>query len=74
PVLTCYSGQACPESGYWKVIWPFGRTVMAKEVIRHFQQGETFPTQIVKRYVLRTWPMQDKTTLDEERVEWGLLG
>ncbi len=74
PVLICKSGQACPESGYWKVIWPYGRVVMEREVIRHFKQDEIFPTQVVERYFQRTWPLSDKTTRDEERVEWGLLG
>ncbi len=74
PLLICYSGEACPQSGYWKVIWPPQHTVRRKEVVRHFEQGEAFPVQTVERYHLRPWPLSDKTTLREETVEWGLLG
>ena len=74
PLLICYSGEACPQSGYWKVIWPPQHTVRRKDVVRHFEQGEAFPVQAVERYHLRPWPLTDKTTLSEETVEWGLLG
>jgi tetratricopeptide (TPR) repeat protein len=74
PLLICYSGEACPQSGYWKVIWPPQHTVRRKDVVRHFEQGEAFPVQTVERYHLRTWPLRDKTTYREETVEWGLLG
>jgi tetratricopeptide (TPR) repeat protein len=74
PLLICFSGEACPQSGYWKVIWPPQHTVRWKEVVRHFEQGEAFPVQTVERYHLRPWPLSDKTTNREETVEWGLLG
>jgi TPR repeat protein len=74
PLLICFSGEACPQSGYWKVIWPPQHTVRWKEVVRHFEQGEAFPVQTVERYHLRPWPLSDKTTYREETVEWGLLG
>jgi TPR repeat protein len=74
PLLICFSGEACPQSGYWKVIWPPQHTVRWKEVVRHFEQGEAFPVQTVERYHLRPWPLSDKTTFREETVEWGLLG
>lgn len=73
PVLICYSGETCPRAGYWKVIWPAGRTVRTTEVIRHFKEGEAFPRQIVERFHLRPWPLSDKTSYREQIVEWGLL-
>ncbi|WP_426114511.1 SEL1-like repeat protein [Pseudomonas sp. DSP3-2-2] len=74
PVLICFSGEACPRGGYWKVIWSSERTVRRPEVIRHFEEGEAFPIQTVERYHLRPWPFSDKTTFRNEVVEWGLLG
>lgn len=74
PLLICFSGEACPRSGYWKVIWSPERTVRRPEVIRHFEEGEAFPIQTVERYHLRPWPLSDKTTFRDETVEWGLLG
>nr|WP_324294263.1 DUF6396 domain-containing protein [Pseudomonas syringae] len=74
PLLICYSGEACPRSGYWKVVWSSERTLRRPEVIRHFEEGETFPIQTVERYHLRPWPLSDKTSHRDETVEWGLLG
>ncbi|WP_341523098.1 DUF6396 domain-containing protein [Pseudomonas sp. G.S.17] len=74
PLLICFSGEACPRIGYWKVIWSSERTIRRREVIRHFEEGEAFPIQTVERYHLRPWPLSDKTTFRDEVVEWGLLG
>ena len=74
PLWICYSGEACTQTGYWKVIWSPERTLRRPEVIRHFEQGEILPTQIVERFHMRPWPFPDKTTRREETVEWGLLG
>lgn len=74
PMQICYPGEACPQAGYWKVIWPRLRNVRPQEVIRHFDEGEVFPMQTVERYHLRPWPFSDKTTFRLEAVEWGLLG
>ncbi len=73
PVRICYTGEACPQSGYWKVIWPPVRAVQ-KVVIQHFEQGDIFPLQAVERYHIRPWPLSDKTSRRDEVVEWGLLG
>lgn len=74
PVRLCYSGDTCPETGYWKIIWPNDLAVRWKEVIRHFEQGETMPVHQVERTYPRPWPLSEKITLRDEAVEWGLLG
>ncbi|WP_416424650.1 DUF6396 domain-containing protein [Pseudomonas sp. App30] len=74
PQQICYPGEACPQAGHWKVIWPTLRNVRPKEVIRYFDEGDIFPLQTVERYHLRPWPLRDKTTFREEAVEWGLIG
>jgi len=73
PQQICYPGEACPQAGHWKVIWPSLRNVRPKEVIRYFDEGDIFPLQTVERYHLRPWPLRDKTTFREEAVEWGLI-
>ncbi|RFD25966.1 hypothetical protein CER19_21870 [Pseudomonas sp. GL93] len=74
PVRICYSGETCPETGYWKIIWPNDLAIRWKEVIRHFEQGETMPVHQVERTYPRPWPLSEKITLRDEAVEWGLLG
>ncbi|MCK3840363.1 MULTISPECIES: DUF6396 domain-containing protein [Pseudomonas] len=74
PVLICYSGETCPETGYWKIIWPNDLAIRWKEVVRHFEQGETMPVHQVERTHPRPWPFSEKITLRDEAVEWGLLG
>lgn len=74
PVMIRYSGEVCPESGHWKVIWPPGRNVLYRQVTRHFEQGQVFPSQRVDRFHLRPWPFSDKRSSSDEPVEWGLLG
>ncbi|WP_150645112.1 DUF6396 domain-containing protein [Pseudomonas fluorescens] len=71
----CYSGEVCPQSGYWQIIWlAHHHSVIGKNVVRHFEQGEIMPTHIVERYHTRPWPFSDKITRREQAVEWGLLG
>jgi TPR repeat protein len=74
PLWICLSGEACKQTGYWKVIWSVEHTVRSPEVIRHFEQGDILPKQVVERFHMRMWPFPDKTTFREEMVEWGLLG
>jgi hypothetical protein len=74
PLWICLSGEACKQTGYWKVIWSMEHTVRRPEVIRHFEQGDILPRQVVERFHMRMWPFPDKTTFREEMVEWGLLG
>ncbi|VVO35881.1 DUF6396 domain-containing protein [Pseudomonas fluorescens] len=70
----CYSGEVCPQSGYWQIIWlAHHHSVIGKNVIRHFEQGEIMPTHIVERYHTRPWPFSDKITRREQAVEWALL-
>ena len=74
PLWICLSGEACTQTGYWKVIWSVEHTVRRPEVIRHFEQGDILPRQVVERLHMRMWPFPDKRTFREEMVEWGLLG
>lgn len=69
----CYSGQPCPQSGYWQVDWPLRRQVIARSVVRHFKQGDVFPLQTVQRYYPRFWPLSPKWTQREEAVCWRLV-
>ncbi|WPO97858.1 DUF6396 domain-containing protein [Pseudomonas sp. HR96] len=76
PVKGCFSGQVCPQTGYWKAMWlPHeARGMLHSEVIRHVKEGEIMPTHFAERYFVRSWPFSDKHTITEERVHWGLLG
>ncbi|WP_119142636.1 DUF6396 domain-containing protein [Pseudomonas reidholzensis] len=69
PVMTCLSGEACPESGYWKIVW-----TSWTEHVRYFEQGEVMPLHLMTWPEPRLWPLRDKIVQRNERVRWGLLG
>lgn len=70
----CYSGQACPVSGYWKVgRLPDSDYVAKGDGVRHFETGEVLPKMLIERYQVRSWPFSDKITRSEQVVEWCLL-
>lgn len=70
----CYTGQACPLSGYWKVgFLPLGYSLNDVDNVRYFEKGAVFPAVWVTRYQFRTWPLSDKVTRSEQAVEWCLL-
>ncbi|MBV7584600.1 sel1 repeat family protein [Pseudomonas sp. PDM33] len=70
----CHSGQACPRAGFWRVHWLSDRTIVKTDTIRPFKEGDIFPTWDVKRFIVRSWPLKDKTTLTNEAVEWSFYG
>jgi len=70
----CFSGQACPVSGYWKVAWVARHhSVNRDDSVRYFEQGEIFPMQLAERYHARIWPFSDKITRSEQPVKWCLM-
>jgi hypothetical protein len=70
----CYSGQACPVSGYWQVgRLPLDYSVKDSDSTRYFKKGEVFPVVRLKRHQYRSWPFSDKVTHSEQAVEWRLL-
>jgi TPR repeat protein len=64
--LTCKSGQACPQSGYWKAEG-------IVDEIRRFEKGEMMPTLNVRRSHSR-FLLADRITVAEENIEWILFG
>ncbi|MFF7706173.1 DUF6396 domain-containing protein [Pseudomonas sp. NPDC007930] len=74
PVRICWTGIACPTSGYWKVIWPISGQLARPDVIQYFEKGAIFPTQVIRTYHPRYWPMKDKWISKVSGVEWGLMG
>jgi TPR repeat protein len=64
--LTCNSGQACPQSGYWKAEG-------IVDEIRRFEKGEMMPTLNVRRSHSR-FLLADRITVAEENIEWILFG
>jgi TPR repeat protein len=64
--LTCNSGQACPQSGYW-------RAEGIVDEIRRFEKGEIMPTLNVRRSHSR-FLLADRITVEEENIEWILFG
>jgi TPR repeat protein len=70
----CHSGQPCPRAGYWRVLWSAERSIVKTNTVRLFKQGDIFPTWDVKRFIIRPWPLKDKTTLTNETVEWSFYG
>ncbi len=76
PLKACYSGDICPQTGYWQIMWlPYeARHQVDLRVTRHFKEGDVMPTHVAERYIVRHWPFSDKRTFTEEVVHWGLLG
>jgi TPR repeat protein len=70
----CHSGQPCPRAGYWRVLWSAERTIVKTDTVRLFKEGDIFPTWDIKRFIVRPWPLQDKTTVTQEPVEWSFYG
>ena len=64
--LTCNSGQACPQAGYWKAEG-------IVDGIRRFEKGEKMPTLNVRRSHSR-FLLADRITVEEENIEWILFG
>lgn len=75
PMPTCYSGQACPQTGYWEVAHHSTRyySVVGGETIRRFERGEIMPTPVMQTRNERLL-LPDKITVREERVKWRLFG
>jgi len=75
PMPTCYSGQACPQTGYWEVAHHSARyySVVGGETIRRFERGEIMPTPVMQTRNERLL-LPDKITVREERVKWRLFG
>jgi hypothetical protein len=66
PRLTCNSGQACPQTGYWKA-----EGIVDK--IRRFEKGEIMPTLNVQRSHSR-FLLADRVTVGAENIRWSLFG
>ncbi|MCS3420782.1 hypothetical protein M2399_006102 [Pseudomonas sp. BIGb0450] len=73
---TCGSGEACPQSGYWRIRWS-GRGryyLLQANGARYFEQGEIMPKAEVDFDRKRMWPLSVKIVKTEIGVTWGLLG
>ncbi|WP_104903293.1 sel1 repeat family protein [Pseudomonas sp. LH1G9] len=75
PEPTCSSGQACPQTGYWRA-FSLSRDVYARlsdGVIRRFEKNEIMPTLQIESHKPR-FLLPDIITVNEESIEWRLLG
>ncbi|MDN6860172.1 DUF6396 domain-containing protein [Pseudomonas sp. CAN2814] len=70
----CHSGQPCPRAGYWRVLWSAERTIVKTDTVRLFNEGDVFPTWDIKRFIVRPWPLKNKTTVTQQRMEWSFYG
>ncbi|PKH26164.1 sel1 repeat family protein [Pseudomonas fluorescens] len=75
PAPTCSSGQACPQTGYWQAARlsrdPYSR--FNEGVIRRFEKNDIMPTLRVQNRKPR-FLLPDIITINEEGIEWQLLG
>jgi hypothetical protein len=70
----CVAGSQCPASGYWQVVeYPTLRTPNGQPVIRHFEQGETFPVVQMQYEEERIWPLPSAVRVGPVRVSWRLV-
>jgi hypothetical protein len=74
PRPTCNSGQACPQTGYWKA--DIGSPLFSRlegAQVRHFEKGEILPTLKIQRRHSRFF-LSDRVTVEDEHIEWRLFG
>ena len=70
----CVAGSQCPVSGYWQVVeYSTLRTSDDQPVIRHFEQGETFPVAQMQYEEERIWPLPGAVRVGPVRVSWRLV-
>ncbi|WP_371911853.1 DUF6396 domain-containing protein [Pseudomonas sp. ok272] len=70
----CFTGQACPKSGYWRAVSPYNRDQnLEHTTILRFEQGQVMPTARVRTFQLR-FLLPDIKRVDELGVEWSYLG
>jgi TPR repeat protein len=70
----CVAGSQCPVSGYWQVVdYSTIRTSDGQPVIRHFEQGETFPVVQMQYEEERIWPLPSAVRVGPVRVSWRLV-
>ena len=75
PEPTCTSGQACPQTGYWRA-FSLSRDAYSRlkdGVIHRFEKNEIMPTLRVESHKSR-FLLPDIITVNEESIEWRLLG
>jgi hypothetical protein len=74
---TCSSGEACLQSGYWKITWSgYGGfyQLVESNTDRYFSQGEIMPMALVDFYQKGLWPLFEKYRQRHKEMTWGLLG
>ncbi|MGF6097396.1 SEL1-like repeat protein [Pseudomonas sp. 18175] len=75
PAPTCSSGQPCPQTGYWRAVRLHRAPDLTIEnaVIRRFEEKEIMPTLMIEHHKPR-FLRPDRITVNEESIEWRLLG
>lgn len=75
PAPTCSSGQACTQTGYWQAarLSSDAYSMFKDGVIRRFEKSEIMPTLRVQSSESR-FLLPDIITVNEENIEWRLLG
>jgi TPR repeat protein len=70
----CVAGSQCPVNGYWQVVdYSTLRTPSGRPVMRHFEQGETFPVVQMQYEEDRIWPLPSAVRVGPVRVSWRLV-
>jgi TPR repeat protein len=70
----CLAGSQCPVSGYWQVVeYSTLRTSDGQPVMRHFEEGETFPVVKMQYEEERIWPLPSAVRVGPVRVSWRLV-
>jgi hypothetical protein len=74
--LNCGSGEACPESGYWKIRWTYHERycLMERDIAHYFKQGDIMPKAKIQFDRERIWPLPVKVVNTQRSVTWGLVG
>ncbi|WP_207266619.1 sel1 repeat family protein [Pseudomonas sp. GW101-3H06] len=74
--LNCSSGDACPQSGYWKIRWKYHERycLMERNVAHYFKQGDIMPKAKIQFDRERIWPLPVKIVNTQRAVTWGLVG
>jgi TPR repeat protein len=72
----CYSGNVCPESGYWQIhsYDAVFYTLEQYNETRYFKEGDIMPRVAGTYFRSRIWPLDGKQTPTEVSLTWVLLG
>lgn len=73
PQNRAYSGQYCPENGYWQAEVEYPRTLVG-EAVQYVTTNQILPLVEVEFIERRPWPFSNRVRRYQQKVDWWLMG